>query len=125
MGCPCALVVTRSAENCCAETELPGAAAKPKRLSARDSAFADGDIELSLAVAVSLLHVRREIGLRVEIKGFKQVGQCRHVGWDVGIASPSDWIGEIVAAAIGYRLEAPGAWDGIHQRDMGGGGQNH
>src|SRR5271170_3729390 len=50
-------------------------------------------------------------GARGKVEGIKQIVERRHVGGNVGVALFALRIGEIVAAAIGQRLEVPVALD--------------
>jgi hypothetical protein len=56
----------------------------------------------------------------VEPEQIKQIADGRHVEWNVRVLRVHDGIGEVVAAAVGERLEPPVTLDELHDRSMVG-----
>src|SRR5262245_66497907 len=56
--------------------------------------------------------------LRVEVEHLEQVADGRHVQRHVGVVGGDDRIRQVVAAATGQRLQAPGALDELYDRGV-------
>src|SRR5215469_9430760 len=67
--------------------------------------------------------MRRLLGIGLvhrfaEVKGFEQVVQRRGVGWNIGVVLLGRRVRQVVAAAVGQRIEVPIPLNELQQRDV-------